>query len=377
MKGTRGVVLAFSLALASSAISVAMPYLLLYFKGFLKPSSKLPAQLVVVDLGLLSTAFMLSRTLASSLSHYFKPRFAGITLVVSIAGMLLSNNVYQLLPFRVLQGFSLGLIWPHIETTVAKSKRGSSNLALLNMFTNFGFSAGNLVGGFLITPVDPRTVKLPFGLALVTTLSVLPLLFDLKPKGESSSTHAAMKYLYFSALFSGIALGMRVSTLPTYVIQYVTASPKMYSIAMAIPGLTVLFITYVIARRTDFLSVERKLSVSAQLKAVQALATSLIGFTRDYALLIALLMLSRLSATASVSVSKAAQGEMGASVKHFGFRQTMFGLGNSIGPIIGSLLYAFLERVGVGGGYVFLISALMNLASSYSLWKSVKAVKGE
>ncbi|ALU12515.1 hypothetical protein EYM_04750 [Ignicoccus islandicus DSM 13165] len=371
MNQWKGIALAFALSLSSSVVSVSLPYMLLYLKGILAPSKTLPAQLVAIDLGALSTAFMLSRTVASSLSHLSRPSIASLTLLISLIGMAFSTSVPQLLIFRILQGSSLGLIWPHIEYSIAKSDRKSSNLALLNLFSNLGFSTGNLMGGFLILPTHPASVRIPFGVSALIALASLPLLVNLNVYKGRGSTSSAMKYLYLSALFSGIALGMRVSVLPTYIIQYVTASPKMYSIAMAIPGYTVLFVSYLIARKTDFLSIEKKLLLSSQLKFIQAISTSLIGFTRDYVALVLLLMLSRLGASTSVSISKAAQGEMGASVKHFGFRQTMFGLGNAIGPLVGSFLYTYLEGIGLGGGWVFAFSALMNVLSSYSLWKSM------
>jgi len=370
----REVLAAFFLALAASMISVALPYVLMSMKGVLKPGHTLPAQRVVVDLGLLGTSFMLARTFASWISHKVKPRLSWALLSVSFAGMYLAPNYLTLLLFRVLQGLGAGLLWPHVESSVVSKGAGARGMTMLNIASNLGFSSGNLVGGFLISHLDQMSVRNPMMASVIVALVLAPLLPSRASGSGSRVPSAAMKFIYFSAFLNGLSLGMRTPVLPTYILQHVTASPKAFSLALALPGFAVLVFSYFIAARADRSGTRGKLALSSALKALQALFVASVGFISNYLALVVILILIRLTAVSSTSISKAAQGEMGANAKHFGTRQTLFGLGNSIGPIIGSALYKAFEAYGIGGGWTFVVSALISLISSYSLWMSKRSL---
>jgi len=369
----REAIIAFLVASSTSAVSVVLPYLLLALKGLLVPGKTLPAQRVVLDLGLLGTSFTLARTFSSLLSHKVDPKASGALLALSALGMYLSPDYPSLILFRALQGLGSGLLWPHLES-LAVRKGGAKGISVINISSNLGFSLGNLMGGFAVSSLTVQAIKNPLLLSLVF-YSLLPFLAPSKASSEGPKVSSkAMKFIYFSAFLNGLSLGMRVPVIPTYIIQYVNASPKALSLAMAIPGFVVLLFSYFIASKADLLGTKGKLKASAQLKALQALFLALVGFTRNYYLLVILLTFNRLTAVSSTSISKAAQGEMGASTKHFGLRQTMFGLGNALGPIIGSSLYKTFEGLGISGGWTFVVVALISLVSSYSLILSKRSL---
>ncbi len=365
---------AFLLASAASSVSVALPYLLLGMKGLLVRGSTLPAQAVVVDLGTLSTAFMIARTLASWYSYKIPPRISLSLLSLSFLGMFFAPDYKSLVILRTLQGLGAGFLWPHVEASVATSGKGAKGMTLLNISSNLGFSLGNLIGGFAIGTLSYSTIRNPFLLSFLFSIAVFPLLPQRVRGSGSRVPSKAMKFIYFSAFLNGLSLGMRVPVLPTYILQYVTGSPKEYSLAMTVPGLAVLVFSYFIAQKADKVGAGGKLTMSALLKALQAIFVALIGFVTNYFLLILLLVMVRLTAVSSTSISKAAQGEIGGNAKHFGTRQTLFGLGNAVGPLLGSALYRTFEGIGIGGGWTFVVTAIISLVSSASLWMSKKSL---
>ncbi len=353
---------AFSLAFLASAVFVSVPYILLEIKG-IPINDKVPAERIAVELGTVNTAFMLSRTLGS-----WRPRrgYPVLLLFLGTLGVIFSQNIVELVISRALQGLASGMIWPTIETAAAK--RGVRELIKMNASTNLGFSLGSVFSGVLLTsPREPVLLVLP--------LSLTPLV--IKNRTNSSKklrSRSAINLLYLTAFVNGLALGMRGPILTSYFLQYVSSSPKEFSLTWGIPGL-VIFVNYLLARRIEKLNTERKLIISATLKALQSLSTAFIAFTTNFFIILLLLVLGRLGATLSVSVSKVAQAELGSGEREFGRRQSFFSLGNSLGPLLGGVIYKSFYFLGVANLSLLVVS-LLTIISSITLVQTSRVVRG-
>ncbi len=350
----------FSLAFLASAVFISLPYILLEIKG-IPITERVPAQRIAVELGAINTAFMLSRTLGS-----WKPKRGPsvFLLLIGTIGVALSNNIAELILSRALQGLASGMIWPTIEASAAN--KGVRGLVRINISSNLGFSLGSIFSGFVLSfPQEP--------VLLVAPLSLVPLLVkEIKIEKKDLLSKRAINLLYLTAFINGLALGMRGPIFTSYFLQYVTSSPREFSFTWGIPSLVIL-INYILAIRIDRLNTERKLFVSSVLKAIQSLSIALVAFTTNVYIILLLLTLGRLGATLSVSVSKAAQAELGSSVKEFGRRQSFFSLGNSIGPALGGLTYKVFYALGAAN-LSLLVVAFLSLISSLTLLKTSKVV---
>ncbi len=354
---------AFSIAFIASAIMISIPYILLSFKG-IPITNRVPAEKIALELGAINTAFMISRTLASWWGG--KPKLGSSLMALGTFGVLVSWNFPSLALARALQGLGSGFIWPSIEMGAAK--RGTKGLVQLNASSNLGFSLGSIFAGLVLGwPKEPVIFVIP--------LTAIPFFIKKNEvKGKMSKKgKKVMKLLYTVAFLNGLALGMRGPIFSAYVLQYVSASPIIFSSIGGVPGLVTLVVSLLVAGRIDLMSASRKLHLSSILKASQSLILIIIAFVRDPVALIVLLTLGRLSAMLSVSASKAAQAQLSSGTKEFGRRQSMFGLGNAFGPIIGGALYKYTEALGVPGSYDLIVVALLGLASSFLLWRASSA----
>ena len=359
-------VAAFSIAFMASAIMVSVPYILLSFKG-IPIGSKVPAEKIALELGIVNTSFMISRTLASWWGG--RPKEGSALMALGTLGVIVSWNVPSLALSRALQGLGSGLVWPSLEMGAAK--RGTKGLVSLNASSNLGFSIGSIFAGAVLSwPKEPVTLVLP--------LAIIPFFVKTnKVKGNVSPRgKKVLRLLYIVAFINGLALGMRGPIFSAYILQYVSASPIIFSSIGGVPGLVTLIVSFLVAGRIDLMSVSKKLHVSSILKAMQSITLILIAFVRDPLTIITLLTLGRLSAMLSVSASKAAQAQLSSGTREFGRRQSLFGLGNAIGPLIGGALYKYTEALGYPGSYDLILIALLGLLSSFLLWKASNVSKG-
>ncbi len=340
---------AFLLTFAASSAFVAVPYILLMLKGI--PISKtVPANRIVIELGIINTTFMLSRALGSYKSAFVSTKL-GTSLVTLGIAIMLFPSFPTLVLGRALQGLGSGMVFPALEAKAAK--RGVRGLVSLNVSQNLGFSFGSILAGAIMTfPREPLLIALP-----VTAISIAVV-----PAGKRSVRRAksskALKLLYLTAFVNGVALGARGPALSAYVLQYVSAKPLSFSLTWGVPGVAAMAISFLLARAFDELNVKHKLYASSIFKLLQSVATGALVLTRDLGVVVALLTASRLGSIMSVSISKAAQGEMSGRVEHFGARQTAFSLGTATGPLLGSLLYKAL------GPYSLVFVASLGLVSS-------------
>jgi len=347
------------LTFAASAAFVALPYLLLQLKG-IPLEEKVPAQRIVVELGAVNTAFMVSRALGSWLA--VGPRagalLAGIGLVVMSVPSLPAVALG-----RALQGLGSGLAFPALEAEA--SKRGVRGLVRLGIAQNLGFSAGSLFAGAVMGfPQEPLLLTAPllFGASVAAPRT-------LKPKSRSKS-NKALRILYLTAFVNGLSLGARGPALSAYALQHVSALPSSFSAIWGLPGILAMGISYALSGLLDGLRTESKLYASSAFKLIQASSVALVPFVRDVWGLVILMTLGRLGSTLSVSASKAAQGSLSGKVEHFGARQTAFSLGNALGPAVGAVLYKAL-----GPASLWVIAGMGVVSSALYAWSAKEAGK--
>ncbi|ABU82191.1 hypothetical protein [Ignicoccus hospitalis] len=341
---------AFLLTFAAASAFVALPYLLLQAKG-IPLGERVPADRIVIELGTINTAFMLSRALGSSRASEGSPK-VGALLVASGLALMTLPSFPSLLLGRALQGVGSGLAFPALERGAAR--RGVKGMVRLTVAQNLGFSTGSLfAGAVMVTPSLPLAIALPAAAAAST---LVPSGARGRRKGGSNKV---LKILYLTAFINGLSLGSRGPALSAYVMQYVSALPAHYSAAWGVPGLLSMALSYALASKLDSLGTASKLYASSVLKLVQVLALALVPFVADLWSLLALLTLGRTASTLSVSASKAAQGSVSGKVEHFGNRQTAFSLGNALGPLVGASLYKAL-----GPASLFAVAGLGLLSSA-------------
>ncbi|ABU81574.1 MFS transporter [Ignicoccus hospitalis] len=406
---TKLVALSAIISITFSASNVALPYFLMYLKGELKTlnAELLNASKVALEFGALTSTFMGTRVVIAFLSGYIAERIGmkrsvvvGLILyLVSGIWLIVTENYWEVLVSRALQGVASAMVWPVAESMIVEFAGGKKTRALMLyvMAFNVGMILGPAVGGAALQASSslplPVAVRVPFALLPLGALAGLLLIFKLpdvryKTKMKVRELHAKIKsalyVFFFNAFANGFSAGIFMSVLIIYIMQYVTSVPIKLSSLVALSGLLGMALASPLMKRLDEFDFTNKLKVAIGLGLLHKLALAAVGLTKSYFILLAILTVQNFAITVVIPLIRSLVSDLvprELTAKVFGMQQAYFNLGMIVGPLVGAALYKWLEASGVGGGLAFPVAAALGAAGVLTLLRvdgrEVEGMKGE
>ncbi len=390
----RFILLSFIISVTFSASNVALPYFMLYLIGKLPKivAQTLPAGEVVTEIGALTAAFMATRVIVSASSGFIAERIgrkrsvlAGLSLYfISGVGMILANSFPTVLIYRALQGVASALVWPIAESMIIDFAGGERTKYLMFyvMAMNLGFIFGPAVGGTILQAAS----SLPLDIAVRSTFFLLPIgaligiLLVIKVREiphkatrlrELSSKVVGALYAFFvNGFINGFVAGMLMSVIIVYIMEKITSVPINLSSLIMISGLIGMALAVPLTRKVEGLSVMQKFALLVGSALLNRVTLALLIFCKSYFSMLAAMSILNFSSNVAMPLMRSLQSEIvppGALPKVFGLQQASFNLGMIVGPLVGSLLYKYFEAIGVGGGWVFVISSIIGIAGTVVL----------
>lgn len=392
----RFVLLSFIISVTFSASNVALPYFMLYLVGKLPRivAQTLPAGEVVTEIGALTAAFMATRVIISASSGFIAERIGrkrsiliGLLLyMLSGIGMILANSFPEVLAYRALQGVASALVWPVAESMIVDLAGGERTKYLMFyvMAMNLGFIFGPAIGGSILQIAS----SLPLDIAVRSTFFLLPigaligLLMVLKVKEiphkatklrELEAKVVGALYAFFvNGFINGFVAGMLMSVIIVYIMEKITSVPISLSSLIMASGLIGLILATPLTRKVEGLSVMQKFALLIGSALLNRITLAFLILCKTYVSMLLAMSILNFSSNIAMPLMRSLQSEIvppGALPKVFGLQQASFNLGMIVGPLIGSLLYKYFEAVGLGGGWVFVISSLIGIAGTLVLLK--------
>jgi len=385
---SRFALLSFIISITFAASNVVLPYFLLYLKGSLHTlvAKFLPAEKVVVEMGVLTSAYMITRVVVAFSSGYIAERighkksiYSGLTLYFLSGLMLLfANSFYEVLVARALQGIASALVWPIAESLMVNLiKEKTKALTMYVMAMNLGFVLGPALGGSVLQlsaslPINVA-VRLPFVLLPLGALLGFPLMLRIpdvmhkerKKVRELAARVISTLYIYFfNGFVNGIASGILMSVIIVYIMQFITSVPIELSILLAGSGLLGAMFAMPISRKMDMMDFKKKFRIFAIINLLHKIAFALIMFAKTYLGMFIILTTVNFLTTLTLPLTRSTQSDIipkEVTAKVFGIQQAMFNLGMIIGPLFGSLLYKWFASMHYDPGLVFPISSAIGL----------------
>ncbi len=393
----RLVALSFIISVTFAATNVALPYLLLYFKGSLPSltAELLPAQKVAIEVGVLTSAFMLTRVGVAFASGYIAERIGYKTsIVIGLIAYLLSGieliaavNFLEVLIARAIQGFASALVWPIAESMIVLKAPTEKTKALMMyvMAMNMGFVIGPALGGSVLQlaaslPLEVG-IRAPFyllpigaaiGLAIVRALPNLKSEVKMKVKEMKSEALKAVYAFFFNGFVNGVAAGMLMSVLIVYVMQYITSVPIALSVLLAGSGLLSIALTMPLMKKLNSMDFKRRFEVLIASGVLHKIAFALFPLSQSFFFTFFVLTVVNVFTNVLLPLMRSVLSDVipkEVTAKVFGMHQAFFNLGMIIGPSLGAVLYKWLESNGWNGGYTFVVAGLIGLGGVIALLK--------
>ncbi len=392
----RFVLLSFIISVTFSASNVALPYFMLYLVGKLPKivAQTLPAGEVVTEIGVLTAAFMTTRVIISASSGFIAERIGrkksimiGLVLyLISGVGMILANSFIEVLIYRALQGVASALVWPVAESMIIDLAGGERTKYLMYyvMAMNLGFIFGPAIGGSILQ----AAASLPLNLAVRSTFFLLPLgaltgiILVMKVK---EIPHKATKlreleakvigalYAFFvNGFINGFVAGMMMSVIIVYIMEKITSVPISLSSLIMFSGLIGMVLAMPLTRKVEGLSIMQKFALLIGSAMLNRITLAFLIFCKNYLSMLTAMSILNFSSNVAMPLMRSLQSEIvppGALPKVFGLQQASFNLGMIVGPLVGSFLYKYFESVGIGGGWVFVISSIIGIGGTLILLK--------
>ncbi len=365
------IALSISAAVVMLGFGIIMPFLPVYAQ-MLGASSGL-------DVGLLSSAFLLTRTFlaapAGSLSDRFGRKrliIAGLCIYAVVSVLFgISQNYYELLFYRAIQGIASAMVWPPATALIGDltppGKRGYA-MGLYNSISMGGWVVGPALGGSIqwysenvlhMALLD--SFRIPFyACAGVSAVAVLMVIFVVKtppmlsPVEKTKVMRLPFKEInekyrktIIAMLFVGLSYGFATSfiePLLVYFVQHeyamsyseVTAS---MSVIFSISGVLMLFVQIYAGRLADRFSKKKMIAVFTSLAQIFTMLMPLsrnvseIGVVMSIRSVFYSIMSPAYIALQQDLFPKNVRGAL------TGLFETFFGFGSFIGPIISFVIY--------------------------------------
>ena len=387
----RFALLSFIISITFAATNVVLPYFLLYLKGSLHTivARFLPAEKVVVEIGVLTSAYMVTRTIFAFSSGYIAERighkrsiYSGLLLYFLSGLMLLfANSFVEVLVARALQGIASALVWPIAESLMVNLIREKTKaLTIYVMAMNMGFVLGPALGGSVLQaasgmPID-IAVRTPFVLLPIGALLGFPLMIKIpdiihkerrKVRELATKVISALYVYFFNGFVNGIASGILMSVIIIYIMQFITSVPIELSILLAVSGLLGAMLAMPINRKMDKLCFRKRFKLFVIINLLHKIAFALIMIAKTYLIMFIVLTVVNFLTTLTLPLTRSTQSDIipkEVTAKVFGIQQAMFNLGMIIGPLFGSFLYKWFASMHYDPGLVFPISSAIGLVGA-------------
>jgi DHA1 family multidrug resistance protein-like MFS transporter/DHA1 family quinolone resistance protein-like MFS transporter len=257
-------VTSFLIQLCFAMINLALVF-------YLRENFSLSASAIGLALSYNQVSYCFFAILLSKKITEFKPRnvilvgLSGITLC--IISMIFSSNYYLVLIAIILYGGFLSLVWPSIESWLARGKEESFLNKSMGIF-NLSWSSGAAIATFLCGIFIEINLNLPFYFtAILLTLVIISLFIftTIVPSLRASEAEneyikrnnlvdnsTFLRYYCWIGIFVGyIVLGAISNIFPIYAKEVLNYSESTVGALLSIRGIVTCF-TFYYLRKTDF-----------------------------------------------------------------------------------------------------------------------------
>ncbi len=400
------VLISFLVSAGFGAINLLVPYYVMALKGVLtelpEKLSHIHAHRVAVEVGVLSTAFMATRSLVafgsgrvSDILGRKKVIVTGMTLYVIVSvGYVFADSVAALIVLRAVQGVASAMVWPVAEALIVDSVGvawRTRALSLYVMAMNIGHVGGPVIGGLayefskIVSSNDVLTIlRMPFLLLAFFTLPGLMASLAIREPSQTPALKSKMHGVrprgagimfkrlwpfYVNGFVNGFAMGMVMSIMMVYMVEFVVKDPQSVAILMATAGFAGLFSAYPFAKIADNLGPRGRKRMLITTMTIGRISLALTGFARTPLAMLTVLLVMNISFNAMMPLLRSIQATLApfeARGAVFGAQQAFFNAGMALGPLIGAVLYhaLFYTRLGIldGPQAVFMAAGLIGLA---------------
>ncbi|RLE56194.1 MAG: hypothetical protein DRJ30_02615 [Candidatus Methanomethylicota archaeon] len=379
----------FLVLLGFGAFNILRPYLVLALKGVLtelpEKVSSVNAGEAVIELGLMMSAFMASRSVMSVISGYLGDVFGrkriillGLTLYI-LVGLLygICDSVSKLIILRLVQGIASGMVWPVAAALITESVninfRGRA-ISIYSMTGNIARMIGPAFGVILysftinvlgfIDPINafraPAVIisLLSFPAFILSLMIIEPRIVCRRYKGShvynfksffsgfsdlTRDVKITLSIILLNGFTNGVAMGIFNSVATVFIIEYIVKDPSLLGSIMSLSALAGLLSTYPASWLSD--KIGRKIIVVLAMIPAR-FSVMVVPFARDYFTLMLIFLVRAASFNVSMPVMRALQADIAPrSIRGrvFGLQEALSNLGFFFGPLIGSYLYYVLK----------------------------------
>jgi len=389
----RLIIVSFIISITFAATNVTLPYFMLYLKGSLHKivARFLPAEKVAVEVGVLTSAFMVTRVVVAFASGFIAEKIgrkrsiiSGLILyLLSGLGLTTSMNFFHVVLWRAIQGVASAMVWPVAESLLVDIVPQGKTKALMfyTMAMNLGFIFGPVLGGVTLQAVSSMpldlAVRVPFLWLPLGALFAIIIVIKLKDiphktskiKELSSKIMGVLYVFFFNGFVNGIAAGMMMSVLIIYIMQYITSIPIELATLLASSGVLGMLMAVPLTRKMDKISFKKRFEVLIGSGILHKIVLMSLLLAKDFNSALVLLTLLNFSFSIAMPLMRSVQSDIipkGVTAKVFGIQQSMFNLGMIIGPLFGSYLYEWFVKNRIDGGWVFVVAGLIGLVGILS-----------
>ncbi|MCQ5377128.1 MAG: MFS transporter [Candidatus Methanomethylicia archaeon] len=390
--------LSISAAVVMFGFGIVLPFLPLYAQ-ILGAGSGL-------DIGLLSSAFLLTRTFLATPFGMASDRIGRKKMIMlgmavyAITSILfaLSESWFQLLIFRLLQGVASAMVWPPATALVADltpaGKRGAA-MGIYNSISMSGWVIGPAVGGGIqwyarnvMMLEQLESFRLPFYFSAALSLISLSLVWFLvklpaiQRKGMDPPALFPFKHIegkfkktIYSLLVIGISYGFATSFIEPLLVYFVQheyfLSPDEVTQSMAaifsVTGIATLLVMVYAGRLADKFSKKKIIAVFTSVAQALTIAMPFSGSISNIG--VVMVIRSAFYSLTSPAYTALQQDLLPQKVRGTltGMFDTFFGLGSIAGPVISFILYDEVSH-----SMPFIVSGILGIATVLILFLIAK-----
>ncbi|MDD1776109.1 MAG: MFS transporter [Candidatus Methanomethylicus sp.] len=382
------------------ALSISASVVMLGF-GIIMPYLPVYAQILGantgLDIGLLSSAFLITRTFLATPSGSISDRIgrkkmimAGLFLYTAVSILFgLSQTWIELLIYRSIQGIASAMVWPPSTALLADltpaGKRGSA-MGLYNSISMAGWVIGPGIGATIqwysknvlsLSLID--SFRIPFYVSSIFSAVALVLVYVTVKAPQSANPpvrktslikmpfkeiNGKFRKTIFAMLFVAVSYGFATSFVDPMLVYFaqheynltadeVTAS---MGVIFSISGIAMLGIQFYAGRLADRFSKKKLIAIFTTLAQVSSIAMPFSGNVTNIGIMMTLR--SSLYSLTSPAYTALQQDLFPKKTRGLltGLFDTAFGLGSVLGPVVSFIIYDTISH-----GMPFILSGVLGI----------------